>query len=198
MINPHNAPVSVYTAVAGWESVPEQGLLLSLASGTLSRAYIVEIGSEMGMSASLFRLGNPEAFVFCIDINPNAPYVENLKEVGLYSDYALRSIYADSREFDWIDWTKQHGFADIINLLFVDGDHSYDGALSDLMRYTPYVTRDGFVLVHDCACNTNKDPHMSHYEVYNAVHAWLTQQGSRDGFRFMFSVDSTMVFKRMK
>lgn len=198
MINPHNAPVSPYTLCAGWESPMEQGLLLTLASGTLSRAHIVEIGSELGMSASLFRKGNPTAFIFCIDINPNAPYIDNLKEVDLYSDYEVHSIYADSHELDWKDWTRQHSFAEIINLLFVDGDHSYNGALSDLVRYTPYVVKDGFVLVHDCACNTNKNPHEAHYEVYNAVQEWLQRDGSRDGFRFMFSVDSTMVFKRMK
>lgn len=198
MINPNNAPLSVFTFVPGWETPHEQGLLLSLASCTIGRAHIVEIGSEMGMSASLFRLGNPSAFVFCIDINPNAPYVENLKEVGLYSDYEIRSIYADSREFDWIDWTTQKGFSPSIDLLFVDGDHSYNGALSDLTRYTPHIKNGGFLTIHDCAVKTNIHPHESHYEVYNAVHKWLAADGSRDGFRFMFSVDSTMVFRRMK
>lgn len=200
MINPHNAPLSVFTAVPGWETPMEQGVLMSIASTVQAQQVIVEIGSELGMSASLFHKASPDAFVCCIDIDGNAPYILNLREVDLYSDYYLRSIYADSHEFDWKDWSIQHLYnrADVIRLLFVDGDHSYNGALSDLVRYTPFVVKDGFVLVHDCACNTNKNPHESHYEVYNAVQEWLQRDGSRDDFRFMFSVDSTMVFKRMK
>ena len=36
-----------------------------------------------------------------------------------------------------------------ISLLFVDGDHSYDGCYSDLQAWLPKMTSDGIVVFHD-------------------------------------------------
>lgn len=36
-----------------------------------------------------------------------------------------------------------------IDLLFIDGDHSYDGALADCRLFSPYVVQGGYVLVDD-------------------------------------------------
>ena len=36
-----------------------------------------------------------------------------------------------------------------IDLLFIDGDHSYDGVTSDLKAYLPKVKAGGTVLLHD-------------------------------------------------
>lgn len=211
MINPNNAPLSVFTFVPGWETPHEQGLLLSLASGFISNdpAYsitIVEIGSELGMSASLFCLAaqyEPNVDIICIDINKDAPFEANIKESGLEYQATLHTVYQDSKliEFDTlIQDLMLNGeyISNLISLLFIDGDHSYDGALADLTNFTPHVAIGGIVAIHDCAVKTNIHPHQLHYEVYNAVHKWLAGNGSRDGFRFMFSVDSTMVFRRMK
>ena len=38
-----------------------------------------------------------------------------------------------------------------INLLFIDGDHSFDGVKDDYFMYSPLVKR-GIVAVHDIAC----------------------------------------------
>ena len=36
-----------------------------------------------------------------------------------------------------------------INLLFIDGDHSYGGAKSDFQMYGDFVARDGLIVFHD-------------------------------------------------
>ncbi len=36
-----------------------------------------------------------------------------------------------------------------LDLLFVDGDHSYEGASADLQRWTPLLRHGGHVIVHD-------------------------------------------------
>ena len=36
-----------------------------------------------------------------------------------------------------------------VDLLFVDGDHTYEGAASDLTRWSPLVRPGGHVVLHD-------------------------------------------------
>ena len=36
-----------------------------------------------------------------------------------------------------------------LDLLFIDGDHSYEGALGDLLRWSPLVRTGGHVVLHD-------------------------------------------------
>jgi hypothetical protein len=36
-----------------------------------------------------------------------------------------------------------------IDLLFLDGDHSYEGVLSDWVTYSKHLNRDAFVILHD-------------------------------------------------
>ena len=37
-----------------------------------------------------------------------------------------------------------------IDLAFIDGDHSYEGALKDLTTVLPKMKKDGVILCHDC------------------------------------------------
>jgi len=43
------------------------------------------------------------------------------------------------------------------DIIYVDGDHSYEGALSDLNNYARFVKRGGFLVIDD-ACNDMKQP----------------------------------------
>jgi predicted O-methyltransferase YrrM len=36
------------------------------------------------------------------------------------------------------------------DLLFIDGDHSYEGCLADLEKHFPRLAPGGHVLLHDC------------------------------------------------
>lgn len=36
-----------------------------------------------------------------------------------------------------------------IDLLFIDGDHSYDGALADIQLFMPHVVKNGYCLIDD-------------------------------------------------
>lgn len=210
----------IFTPVGGWETPAEQGLLVQLASAlpnsvpvmNLDAApmpedvefflynyptdymevrppTIVEIGSEYGMSASIFSSYSPrDAHLYCIEINPDAPFVNNLKLAKLNpSRYTW--IKGDSQTVAVPERAKRG-----IDLLFVDGDHSFEGALEDLRRWTPLIPLNGILAIHDCACHTNKAPHPLHYEVSKAVRLWKSQLDGRR-FDFLYSVDTTMVFR---
>jgi predicted O-methyltransferase YrrM len=88
---------------------------------------------------------------------------------------------------------SQHGeFAEIgpesYDLLFVDGDHSYDGCLADLEHWWPGLAAGGSVLLHDCyqgnevqeAVNTffeRNEARLIRDTNVPAAH-WLTAEGS--------------------
>ncbi len=40
-------------------------------------------------------------------------------------------------------------FIDQIDLLFIDGDHSYDGCLTDIQAWSPHLVRGATIIFHD-------------------------------------------------
>lgn len=202
-----DAPASPYTGVGGWETEAEQGVLIAIASTVAhckpkysfmcdAEPLIVEIGSENGMSASLFRTFAPTAILACIEIDESANFLHNLKAVGLDDDKLVRPIIVNSSQVTWSELAKSKHLNQEIDLLFIDGDHSFDGALADLRNFAPHVADGGWLLLHDCACATNRLPHEQHKDVSRALATFMEETGASLGYRFLFSVDTLMVFRR--
>jgi predicted O-methyltransferase YrrM len=178
-----------WTNVKGWETPAEQGLLAMLASRVPYGGTSVEIGSEFGMSASIFLQYAPlPKNLYCVEINPEAPFLENLKKAGINAG-AVSWLKGSSHEIPYP--------GDKIDLLFIDGDHSESGAYKDIDIWSQRVKPNGIIVVHDCACSTNKNPHPDHYSVMTAIYKWLAETGSKKGWRIAFSVDSTVVLMRV-
>jgi predicted O-methyltransferase YrrM len=187
-----NAPLAVLTGVPGWESDDEQALLFQLAQAVPESGQIVEIGAEYGMSASLFIAGaKPTVRITSVDLFPGdmlAKYRNNLREAG----YEGRStqIQGDSSTAGKL-WDGGP-----IDLLFIDGDHNYEGCKADIDAWVKHVKVHGFVIFHDCASNTNRLPHHMHFFVTRAVSEWFW--GTRGKWRQTNQVNSIMVFERVK
>jgi len=100
---------------------------------------VMEIGVRSGMSTSALLAGVEErgGHVYSVDIN-NCPIFQGHPQWSF--------MVADSiRESERI-----RKFApDNLELLFVDGDHTYEGCLADL---TNYGDRAKKILIHDCEC----------------------------------------------
>lgn len=199
-----DAPRSHITGVPGWETHDEQEALLKLAQavpveGVLDpypteQPYggtIVEIGAEFGMSASIFaHAAHARVWIVSVDLFPGnllEQHRSNLAEAG----FANRAVQykVDSKELGK-EWPTP------IDLLFIDGDHTYEGVKADIGAWTPHVKKGGIVAFHDCACATNKLPHVLHFEVTRAVSEWFA--GTKGKWRALDSVDSLMVFERVK
>jgi len=182
--------MSSWTNVKGWETEAEQGLLAALSQAIPSPeglAVVVEIGSEFGMSASIFAQ-YASAYIHCVEINPQAPFMQNIKNAGYHTDDII-PVFGNSLLIPIPPKVASYG----IDLLFVDGDHSFEGAYADLDRWSKYMKSYGIIAVHDCACSTNKNSHLSHYAVMAAVQKWLSEQ---EDWRIAFTVDSTVVIIR--
>lgn len=184
------APQSTITGVPGWESDAEQEYLLHKGAGVPEDGVIVEIGGEFGMSASLFAKGaKADVDIYTVDLFPGtllAMHKANLAEAG----YGNRTnqVTGDSK-------TIGKNWRTPIDLLFVDGDHSYGGALHDLTIWSAYVKPLGVIAVHDCVTPANVAPHALHFEVTQAVNEWLL--ANKDEFIEIEGAGTIRAFARL-
>lgn len=63
-----------------------------------------------------------------------------------------------------------------ICFLFIDSDHSYQGVVSDIVSWTPYLKKDGFIVFHDV--KSLRCP-----EVTKAVHDYILKNPDYGNFR---------------
>lgn len=188
-----NAPKAYHTGVPGWETLNEQSLLMFLARSVPLTGEIVEIGSEFGMSASLFLYAKPKPVkLTCIDIQGDwEPFYSNLEEGGF--DPRNRSdlvVMKGSSHILGKTWNRD------VDLVFIDGDHSYLGALTDVKLWAPHVKVGGRIVFHDSATYTNPRVHPSHRDVARAITDWAKGVGST--WKFLISIDSMEVFERIE
>ncbi len=104
---------------------------------------------------------------------------------GIRKDYEIRQGLSQEQEI--IDKTPP------LDILYVDGNHSYEGALSDLKNYTPFIKPGGYLVVDDCA-NDFKMPwgyFQGIQEVTDAVRDF-----DKSGFEFVFSVVHNKIYKK--
>ena len=129
----------------------ERLLLYKLALSLNKKSTIVEIGSYVGASSSFLACAAKEKnhTIYCIDTWGNEgmseggrdTFDEFCKNTKLLKDFTvpLRGRSVDiAKTFD-----KE------IDLIFVDGDHSYEGVKTDVESWLPKVKKGGILIFHD-------------------------------------------------
>jgi predicted O-methyltransferase YrrM len=183
------APLLPYAAIDGWLSVDEAIALYDLA-GRLpdERPLAVEIGSWQGRSSvvlgrALRRKRAPR--LVCIDPfdasgdgtseglyaaraaafdNPlKAGFVRNLQGAGVADLVDIRQGYSHDVARD---------FREPIDLLFLDGDHSYDSVLRDYRDWSCKVRPGGWLCMHDVRNPIHDGPGRVAAEVVACDPAW--------------------------
>jgi len=129
----------------------EKFLLLKKTENLESKSNIIEIGSYLGASSCFFALGalKNNSKVYCIDTWKNEGMSEGEKDtfeefcenIEPLKDF-IRILRGKS-----VDMAKN--FSEEIDLLFIDGDHSYDAVRADVEAWLPKVKNDGIVVFHD-------------------------------------------------
>lgn len=169
MIPSTGVPISAVTGVPGWLEDVEEMQLAFYASEVPPGGVIVEIGSEYGRSAAAFLYGcDPSVKVASVDVFPTdhplvgdlrKAFEANLVEAG-YAD-ENRVAYRASSEIVAARWKEP------IDVLFIDGDHTYAGAKRDILVWKDFVKPGGVMLIHDVAYGPTSHP--IHFEVLKAV-----------------------------
>lgn len=130
--------------------VPE---LLKLRPGDV----YLEVGVDRGRSLSVAaEITDPKVMLVGIDIN----YPKDLARF-LSHNARVNFMQGDSVKIAK-EWNK-----DIkINLLFIDGDHSYEGCKRDIEAWVPHMVEHGTILFHDCD-ETSPGVVQAVFEYYN-------------------------------
>jgi predicted O-methyltransferase YrrM len=115
----------------------------------------VEIGAYAGASAALM-LHNPKVNVISIDIG------DPIRQEDVHNNISIFFDCNNKKRFDYIEGSSHAKETKIellnkikeIDILFIDGDHSYNSAIKDFEIYSCLVNKNGYIVFDDYHCNT--------------------------------------------
>ncbi len=99
-------------------------------------------------------------------------------------------IKGDSQDALVIEQAK-----DEYDLVYIDGDHSYFGALADLENYAPMLKQGGFLVVDDCCTDLHIPFGM--FPGITSVTEALNDYLKAGGYKLLFSVVHIKVFRKL-
>jgi predicted O-methyltransferase YrrM len=126
---------------------------------------VLEIGTANGGTFFLFsRIANRSAELLSIDCYPssNCRGYPDYK-IPLYRSFACSNqkvhlLRANSHDPKTLESIKRILEGKKIDLIFIDGDHSYDGVKKDFKMYFPLVREGGIIAFHDIAPRPKESP----------------------------------------
>ncbi len=145
--------------ISGWMGNADCRVLYKYASNV--SGLIVEIGCHMGRSTKMLALSSPKSKIVTID-SFSFGDIKRIKKAfrEATKDLDIKFIRGRSEEVGKI-WSEP------IDLLFIDGGHSYDQVRKDIELFVPYVKPGSFVLFHDYIADKYKE----NYRVWEAVNS---------------------------
>jgi cephalosporin hydroxylase len=165
-------PIWCYQRVEGWLPEIEAIELYELGKSLpYNRPVIVEIGSWMGRSAVVFAKSIKDKFsgcVYCID-----PFDGSGDDISVLSfrnilnnlDMTLKEKFINNinsckvgkyiRVLEGYSYNVVKDWHENIDLLFIDGDHSYESVKKDYLLWDRFVKVGGYIVFHDVFLESN-------------------------------------------
>lgn len=106
---------------------------------------VVEIGVYQGGTLYQWIKHAPHA-TRIIAIDPIQP-AKTVEQWFSWCDFQVNLTPIEKPSHQALDWVKEH--FPVIDFLFIDGDHSYEGAKQDFLNYAPLVRPGGIIALHD-------------------------------------------------
>jgi predicted O-methyltransferase YrrM len=147
-----NLPVSL-TARYRWVKRPGDAGRSSMAKLMCDLGFRrgVEIGTHKGFSAKMWCSANPNLELTCID-----PYIRyGVKQSQEHHDINYESACSLLERFNATVIRKTSmemvdKFEDgSLDFVYIDGDHTFDACVQDVICWSPKVRHGGLVLMHD-------------------------------------------------
>lgn len=108
---------------------------------------VCEIGTAMGGTNFLLSQA-PQSVTFMLGIDL---FVKNKAQLCELSRAGLEHVYLDASSYapETLDRVKQVLAGRSLDVLFIDGDHNYDGVRKDFLGYRQFVREGGQIVFHD-------------------------------------------------
>jgi predicted O-methyltransferase YrrM len=153
--------IDAFRKLDGWLTDNEALGLYTIAHKLRRDATVVEIGSWQGKSTYCIAKGLASGKVYAIDPfnadagfdvgskneyeqkkgdkNLSQTFRENMQQLNVLQKIIVKNGYSYQFSNDF----------DVIDFLFIDGDHSIKGCTSDFDLYSPKIIKGGFIAFHD-------------------------------------------------
>jgi predicted O-methyltransferase YrrM len=138
--------------IFGAFSLKELEMLVVVADDCKKRAIFVEIGSYCGRSSLALGLvaKRNDCDLTCVDnFVTIPPFLNNSDEV---KNTFINNMKTNEANYELLNMTSEEAskvYNKEIDLLFIDGDHRYEGIKMDCERWIPKVKLNGYILFHD-------------------------------------------------
>jgi len=129
----------------------EVEFLQELASSLSADPVVVNIGAGVGTSCLTFLEARWDINVVTVDNQAEEPPVDSgsslrkeeaaVREAGMWCQ-RYDQVHGDSKEIG-------KTWPDPVDMVFVDGDHSYGGCRGDIEAWAPHVRTGGVIAIHD-------------------------------------------------
>jgi predicted O-methyltransferase YrrM len=159
--------VALHFGRDGMGSLSERAYLFRLASDLPESSKIIEIGSWVGGSTSFLSAGvhGSKAKIYAVDtflgsgsddgqismqgrmkkeLRANSTkeiFLRNIRTLGF--ENKVEAIESDSIK------AATHFPKMEVDMIFIDGDHTYEGCLKDIRTWLPYLKKGGIMAFHD-------------------------------------------------
>lgn len=143
------------------QQVPSEIMEFAKLIAELKPRITLEIGTSRGGSLFILcRLTTRDGTIISVDM-PGAGYGEaytsahaRLFELFPSKGQSLTLVKADSHSLETLKRVENLLNGKRVELLFIDGDHSYEGVKMDFEMYSPLVADGGMIAFHDIAVHT--------------------------------------------
>ena len=131
--------------------IEEVHALKELAQSLPANPVVVNLGAGAGTSGLAFMESRPDLFLYTVDItSEDSPlgslYSEKMVFVqGSIPNGRYSQICADSKEVGKHFTTHKVD----VHMVFIDGDHFYNGCKGDILAWLPNIKPGGIMAVHD-------------------------------------------------
>ena len=126
----------------------EQVFLRSLILGLPRNPLVLEIGTFKGWSAIIMAQAREDVKIITLDNYEGIPEdniyssVDEVNNNIRFSGCVKQILNLKLNSFDYK--VKQ-----MFDLIFIDGDHTFEGVKHDFEKFLSFVKKDGFILFHD-------------------------------------------------
>lgn len=155
-------------------------LLFSVALASRPR-MVLELGTGPGISSLAFirvlqywrEISHDQRVLHTCDVNAVA--ARKLRRFG-----SIVVPYITSTDELAVRWAEQRL---LIDLLYIDADHSHEQSLSDFENFAPWIVPNGLVLMHDTFPRREEDE-----SPYASGTAWKTAQYIKQHYATQFEI----------